>query len=413
MRNRLLIRVILSLTLAMTIVFCILVFLAFIIKADDVVEATGSVEADPGHIIRAASEGVIDKILVDDGSEVNQGDVIALQRNELQANQIEELKLKSRELQERISAITARIDFLKTDAHKSEIDALLITRKKEYLGLLGATTEKAAEGIEKDRMKSLLKDGLTSDKEYELALLRYRMMEVKEDQQKEMLTKIDQDIEVAKNRQTNELLQLSLELEQNKMEEKKARLQITHLEKQLALSFITSPQKGIIILGQEPEKLLGRQLRPGDKIADLIDVSSMIFRASVPETYIRKLKEGQSVKLEIKALPYQKFKVFKGIVRQIAKQASGNNAITTTTTTTANSNNDNSATNKSKDNDMMVIVDYDVKVQLIDNAVSIGDNGKQDVFYLKPGFSGVARIVISHDLNLINWLRIQIFGDTN
>jgi multidrug efflux pump subunit AcrA (membrane-fusion protein) len=79
MRNRTLIRVISSFTVALSCVFCIIATLALIIRADDAVEATGSIDADQGHIIRAASEGVIDSVFVRDGSEVKQGDAIASQ----------------------------------------------------------------------------------------------------------------------------------------------------------------------------------------------------------------------------------------------------------------------------------------------------------------------------------------------
>jgi membrane fusion protein len=393
MRNRTLIRVISSFTVALSCVFCIIATLAFIIRADDAVEATGSIDADQGHIIRAATEGIIDSVFVRDGSEVNQGDAIASQRNEEFANQIEELKLTVLNLQERRSVIQSRLNYLKTKAHLSEIDALFISRNMEDLALKAATAEKDAAENEKVRIATLLDEGLTSQRQYQIEILRHRLLELKEDQRRETISKIDQDIKIAQDRHKNELLNLIFELEQNSLEDKKARLQITQLEKKVARSFINSPRRGIIILGKEPEKLIGQQLRPGDKVADLIDLSSMVFRASVPETYIRKLKEGQSVNLEIKALPYQKFKIFKGIVKQIAKQASSND-----TTDTIN---------------LTKIVDYDVKVQLFDNAVSISEQGENNVFYLKPGFSGTARIIVNHDLRLINWLKIQLFGESS
>jgi multidrug resistance efflux pump len=396
MKNRKLIRIISSFTVALSCLFCIIVALSFIIKADDAVEATGSVEADPVHVVRAASEGVIESVFVRDGSEVKQGDAIASQKNEEFANQIEELKLTVLNLQERRLVIQSRLNYLKTKAHLSEIDALIISRNKENLALKAATTEKDAAENEKVRIGTLLNEGLTSQRQYQIEVLRHHLLEIKEDQQKGAISKIDQDIKIAEDRHKDELLNLTFELEQNKLEDQKARLQIAHLENKVARSFINSPRKGIIILGQEPEKLIGQQLRPGDKVADLIDFSSMVFKASVPETYIRKLKEGQSVNLEIKALPYQKFKIFKGIVRQIAKQASSDHAVT----------DKNATINITK------MVDYDVKVQLFDNTVNIPEQGENNVFYLKPGFSGTARIIVSHDLRLINWLRIQLFGDS-
>jgi len=385
-------RVISFLTIMLSIVFCILLTLTFTIKTDEVVDAAGYVEADAGYNVCAASDGIIERVFFHDGSEVNQGDIIASLVNESLTSQIGNLKLDILRLQEQRSAILSRLNYLKTTAHSNEINNLLISRKRESLALTAATAEKDVEEIEKGRLESLFIDGLASQKMRDQSLLRYRLLEIKEDQQRESLSRIEHDIKTASDRHKEELHQLTLELDQNRLDDRKVRLQLAHFENRAALSAINSPRNGILIFGQEPDKLIGRQLKPGDKIAELIDLSSMVFKAAVPETHIRKLKEGQKVNLEIKALPYQKFKLFKGVVLQIAKRSSNSGA---------NDNTDNNITGK---------VDYDVKVKLLDNSVDINEQGKHSVFYLKPGLSGVARIIVSHDLRLNRWLRKQLFG---
>jgi multidrug resistance efflux pump len=407
MSSRKLIRVISTLTIACSCVFCGLAILIFIIRADDVVEASGSVEADPSHAIRAANEGVIDRIMVRDGSEVNKGDVIASIRNGDLANRIEELRLNVSELERRRSLILSRLNYLEAVTHVSEIDGLLLSRNKESLILKGTEIEKNSAETEKERMGFLHEEGLVGERQYKVEELRHRMLEVKEAQQVEVISKIDQDIKLARARHTETLLQLNLELQQNRTDEKKARLQLAQLEEQTALSLISAPQKGTIILDQPPEKLIGQQVRPGDKVADLIEISSIAFKASVSETNIRKLKEGQSVNLEIKAFPHQKFKVFRGTVTNIAKQASvpgsaGNNT---------GANSAGKASGNMTSGNMIGAVNYEVKVQLSDNAVNLEDQNGQKVFYLKPGLSGTARIIINHDLRLVSWLRLQLFGE--
>jgi multidrug resistance efflux pump len=386
-------RIIFLLTIALSIVFCVLLTLTFIIKTDEMVDAAGFVETDAGHDVRASSDGIIERVFFHEGSEVNQGDVIALLVNEALTNQIEDIKLDILRLQERRSAILSRLNYLKTAAHSNEIKNLLINLTRESLAMKAATTEREVEANEKGRLETLLAEGLASQKMSDQALLRYRLLEIKEDQQRESLSRMEQEIMTISDRHKEELHQLTLELEQNGLDDRKTRLQLAHFENRAALSAIHSPRKGILIFGQERDELIGRQLRPGDKIAELIDLSSMVFKAAVPETHIRRLKEGQKVNLEIKALPYQKFKIFKGVVLRIAKRSSSSNA------------------NENTDNNTAGRVEYDVKVSLIDNSVDVNEQGQHSVFYLKPGLSGVARIIINHDLRLIYWLRIQLFGN--
>jgi multidrug resistance efflux pump len=385
MKSSRLIRVFSGFTVALLCVFCTLTILSIVIDIDDAVEATGSVETETSHVVRATCEGVVKRILVQDGSRVNQGENLVSLNNEELARQIEELKLNLLELKEGRKSLMSKLGYLMTTAHAGEIENLQTSRRKQELTLQAASAEKDVEEIEKDRMASLFNQGLVSQRQYDQERLRYHLLEVKESQQKESLTQIEQDLKTSRDRHKEDLSQLAQELERNQIESDKIQLQIAYIENKNSLSMITAPKNGVVFLGQEPEKLIGQTMRTGEKIAELVDAQSMVFHALVPEDHIRKLKEGQEVNLELKALPYQKFKVFKGIVTEIAQQPSGAKGAEA--------------------------IGYRVKVKLSDISVDISDGGESRVYYLKPGFSGIARIIVSHDLMFIKWLKIQLFGE--
>jgi hypothetical protein len=53
-----------------------------------------------------------------------------------------------------------------------------------------------------------------------------------------------------------------------------------------------------------------------------------------------------------------------------------------------------------------------VKIQIDQPWVEAGEGGQNVRYYLRPGFSGLARIIIRPDMRFISWLRKQVFGDS-
>lgn len=372
--------------LAFAAISGVLLVLAFIIRIDEVVEAGGFVDNQTSHIIRVSSAGFVEELRVKEGEQVRQGDPIAVIVNETLDAEISEQKLALQQLEQKAVATEQKLRYLLALGHPGEAQTALNSMSRMSTSIGAAAAEKDEQEVEVRRMEYLFKQGLISQRQYDQTRLRYRLLEAKEEELRKSDVQLRHEFTVLKGRQADEIQRLKFELEQNRIEIEKKVLDIESLTRKQQLWAIASPADGIIHLGQGKEQLLGKHFQAGEKLADLIDGQSLIFVAAIPEHEISKLQEGQPVNLEVNALPYQKYKVFEGQVFDIAKQATTDKA--------------------------SGAVIYQVKVQIKEPWVEADEDGKGVRYYLRPGFSGLARVIIRPDMRFISWLRKQVFGDS-
>ena len=368
----------------MTCLLGVLVGLSFIIQIDEVVEAHGSVESATSYSVRAASDGYIQEVNVKDGTAVHRGDPLASLTNESLANQIRDTKLSLTQLEHQRDETNEKIRYLIRSAQPTEQDKTQIALDKLHLSLDAATAEKESQQNEARRSAALLDRGLVSKRQTDYAKLQAQLSEVKEAEEKKSLAGLQRDLVALKDRQVEEIRNMRNDLERIDIQIQKTRLDISVMEKKQSLSTINAPADGMVLLGERREKLVGEFVRTGETVADLIDRDSLIFACNVGETDVRKLHDGQAVHLELNALPYQKYKVFNGRIVEISPEGERDKATGAAV--------------------------YRTKIKLDDPWVNLSGEGQSDKFALKPGFSGVARIIVRPDMKFISWLSKQIFG---
>jgi multidrug efflux pump subunit AcrA (membrane-fusion protein) len=386
MKSTRIISLIRAFVLAFAVIFSVLLLLAFIIRIDEVVEAGGFVDNQTSHIIRVSSAGFVEDLRVKEGEQVRRGDMIAVIVNDSLDAQINDQKLALEQLEQKVVATEHKLNYLQSLGHPGELQSSLNSISRMSTSIGAATAEKEEQEVEVRRMEYLFKQGLISQRQYDQTRLRHRLMEAREEELKKSGAQLQHEFDMLKGRQADEIRRLKFELEQNRIEIEKKILDLQSLDKKQELWSISSPADGIVLLGQGKEQLVGKHFQAGEKLADLIDGQSLIFLAAVPEHEISKLQEGQAVHLEVNALPYQKYKIFEGKVYDIAKQATTDKA--------------------------SGAVVYQVKIQIDQPWVEAGEGGQNVRYYLRPGFSGLARIIIRPDMRFISWLRKQVFGDS-
>jgi multidrug resistance efflux pump len=299
-------------------------------------------------------------------------------------NEISELQINLEQLVRKQAETEERLNYLREIGHPSQRESSELRIEKMRLALKGINAEKQAQQQEANRMSFLAGRELISQRQNEYAQLQARLSEMKEAEQQGTLVELQHDYNTLQKSQGAELQRLSHEIAQNNLEIEKLRLHLSIQENKRSLSEIYAPADGFISLGQEGEKLVGQYIRTGEKLADLISTQSMIFIAAIPESEVRKLREGQTVNLELNALPYQKFKVFKGQVVQIPP-----------------------TTEKDKTTGAAI---YRAKIKLEDFSVQLNETDQPTTFNVMPGFSGIARIIVRSDLQFITYIKKQIFG---
>ena len=93
---------------------------------------------------------------------------------------------------------------------------------------------------------------------------------------------------------------------------------VAQIKSQLAKTVITAPFSGVV---DEIITDKGSVVSPGQGIVRIVNLSDMYISASVPESYIGKLKVGTTVDVELSSLG----KTYAGKIRQVANNINPNN----------------------------------------------------------------------------------------
>lgn len=190
----------------------------------------------------------------------------------------------------RVQRLTYQLgDFVKNGAVIAELEddelQQQVSRAKAALAVVNAATRQRMAELENSkanfgRMERLMKEGLIPRSDFESSRTSY------------------------------EVVQAQLEL--SKAQENQARAEIRELEIRLSQARITAPMDGFISKRHVDQ---GALVNPAMPIVTLVNLSTMVTMASVPEQAVGKLRVGAAAKVEVDAFGEQ---VFQGRVARIA-----------------------------------------------------------------------------------------------
>jgi len=225
-----------------------------------------------------------------------------------------------------VLAIKAKVDELKTGFRKQEIE-------QARLGLLALKASLEESEKNRQRYEALFKKGIVSEKEYDLALLKYETTLKEFERGKEQVNLLEEgfreeDIrsiqaqlaekEAFLNQARGNLKQI--ELRQREMEAAMAQVQAAEAtlklaQTQLQYTEIKAPFKGIVTMRNiEP----GEVVMPSRIVITVADLSVIDLKIFVPETEIGQVKPDQKVEVKVDSFPE---KSFWGKVAYISPQA--------------------------------------------------------------------------------------------
>ena len=145
--------------------------------------------------------------------------------------------------------------------------------------------------------EQLYKIKALTDEEIEKSRYDYYTKLIEKD---EIMEKMNYALQVVEN----EIAMLEIDLKR----------QMNNLEKMV----IKSNYYGIIIIPQNKDSLL--YCEAGKPIFYIYDETNFIIEAQIPEIYISKIAINQNVEIQIKAFPYEEFKIFKGTLYHLASE---------------------------------------------------------------------------------------------
>jgi multidrug efflux pump subunit AcrA (membrane-fusion protein) len=262
-------------------------------EVNSFLKVTGVVEAN--ETVRVTSEimGQAKEVKVKDGEEVNKGDILIVLGDE-------QIKIQVAQAQATLDAIQASSDKIKAGARPQEI-------KQAESALLQAKMNR--DSVEENylRMEKLFSEKAISEQQYEQAKNQYEIADVQYQSAQESYELI---IEGAAE---EDIKSIEAQVRQTKAALDMAKYQLKNTQ-------ITAPISGKVTSITVSS---GEMVAPSVPLLSIIDVSRIFVKVGISEKDISKVKEGQTVHLEIDAFPEEKFQgeiVSKGVaVDQMSK----------------------------------------------------------------------------------------------
>lgn len=244
--------------------------------------------------VRAAIEGIVEEVYVDEGDQVAAGQPIArLSDKDLRAAWLK----ASAEIRE----ARARLHILETGPTAQEIAVAkaAVTKAKDQLAYARSRLA---------RFGQLHERGLLSRTEYEA---HQQLADTGENTLAEAQARLAALVRSTRPEQIDELTAL---IEQSDSQRR-------YLEEQLQLSTVLSPETGVVATpSRELKELRGKLVQKGDLIAKVYDFRTMTAYITISEKDIADVRVGQPVVLKARAYPDVDFH---GVVTSIATSAQG------------------------------------------------------------------------------------------
>ena len=262
-------------------------------EVNSFLKVTGVVEAN--ETVRVTSEimGQAKEVKVKDGEEVNKGDILIVLGDE-------QIKIQVAQAQATLDSIQASSDKIKSVARPQEI-------KQAESALLQAKMNR--DSVEENylRMEKLFSEKAISEQQYEQAKNQYEIADVQYQSAQESYELV---IEGAAE---EDIKSVEAQVRQTKAALDMAKYQLKNTQ-------ITAPISGKVTSITVSS---GEMVSPSVPLLSIIDVSRIFVKVGISEKDISKIKEGQTVHLEIDAFPEEKFQgevVSKGVaVDQMSK----------------------------------------------------------------------------------------------
>jgi len=254
------------------------------------VREMGMIKAKDTVTIYAKTTGKIESILVPDGSMAKEGDILLKMDSTDFETAVTDKKLELEQKKANLLQAQEELKIMKTTS-KLTIDSKISKQNFNKTEL-----EIAQKDLEKEKRLYDEKIRTLQDIESSESNVRSKQNTVKQDE-------IDTNLE--KENQQSKIIQKKAEIKLRQTEVAKAKIDYEKAKKQLEDTIIKAPKEGLVSYnsvwrGSTSEKYAeGDEVRNGEGLIQLPDLSNLIVNIPLRESEIKKVKKGQEVLLEI------------------------------------------------------------------------------------------------------------------
>lgn len=254
---------------------------------------TGVVTANE-VVVAAKTAGRIQKLAVEEGSWVKQGDLVALlDREELDAERqnqlalIEQLSAKLRQAEE-VVALEGHRGRGRVAAAEAQLQAAESQRAEGAAGL---------DQLRKDaeRQRSLFAAGLVSRQEVERVETDVRVAEARLKSLSDQVARAAADLDLARANERQASV-AARDVEQTRAQREQARAQLAQIAARVGYTEVRAPLPGMVSVRVARE---GEIVGLGDPIVTVVDLDDVWVRAEVEESYMSRAVVGQALDVEL------------------------------------------------------------------------------------------------------------------
>jgi len=275
----------------------------------------GTVDANQ-VIVSAKISGRIEKLCVDEGTEVKQGDLIAqLDTAELLA-QKHQAEATYSSLQSRVAESQA-MEQATSGSTSSDVYNAQAKVEAAQAQLVEAQADLERQKLDTARMVSLADQGVASQQDRDRATAALKQVQARVDSLRHEMGAARAELQAAKAR-TLQANAATKTVAANRAAAVSAQAQIAEMEARLNYTTVYSPVSGIVSVRAARE---GEVVSPGTPIVTVVDLSDTWVRAAIPETYGTKIAIGESLPVRLPSGEEVTGKViFKGVEGDFATQ---------------------------------------------------------------------------------------------
>lgn len=275
----------------------------------------GTVDANQ-VIVSARTQGRIEKLLVDEGTDVKAGDPIAvLDSAELTAEkQAAEATLAS--LRSRVSQSRSTLQSMSGTTSSDVINAqALIKSTRAQLNEAQATLE--MQRLDTDRAVNLAKEGVASAQLRDQSVAALKQAQARVQSLQEQVGAAEAQLKSAQAR-TNQATAAESDVAAQRSQAVNAEAQIAGIEARLGYTRVLAPVSGTVSVRAARE---GEVVTAGQPIVTIVDFNDTWVRASLPETYNENVAIGDTLPVILPSGTRTEGKlIFKGVEGDYATQ---------------------------------------------------------------------------------------------
>jgi len=275
----------------------------------------GTVDANQ-VVVNSRISGRIEKLNVDEGTPVKQGDLIAvLDSGELTAQkQAAEATIRSLESKVAEASAAERSTAGETSSAVQNAQARLQSARSS-LAEAEATLKQIA--IDNTRIQPLVQQGVLSKQEGDRSEQSLKAQQARVAALKDQVSAAAADLEMAKAR-LHQAAAAQSTVSSARAEAANARAQLQEALTRLGYTTIEAPVSGTVSVRVARQ---GEVVSPGEPIVTIVDLSDTWIRAAIPETYADHIVLGQPLKVRLPSGAVIEGKVFfKSVEGEFATQ---------------------------------------------------------------------------------------------